>query len=97
MADKGKIKSLNRWKEREARGINTALIVLSKSIQVAPMKDGTISVQLGPPNQMGIHFVIPQQLILEAAQAGIEFSEALLKEQFKNDSQKTNTLPAGSE
>lgn len=98
MTENKKIKSLNRWKEREARGINTALQVLSKSIQVAPMKDGSISVQLGPPAGMGINFIIPQQLILDAAQAGITFSEQLMDKQFnKNVSPETDTQPVGGE
>lgn len=98
MADKGKIKATNRWKGREARGINTALQVLSKTIQVAPMKDGSISVQLGPPNGMGIHFVIEPQIVFNAAQAGITFAEELMDKEFKkNVTTETDTQPVGGE
>lgn len=103
MKKEGKIKSLNRWKEREARGMKTTLEVLSKSIQVMPMENGTIQVQLGAPNGMGINFIIPAQHILDAAEAGIKFVEDLKKNdnmgatEFNERINEAGTLPARSE
>lgn len=98
-----KLKSLNRWKEREARGMKIALEVLAKTIQVMPMKDGTIHVQLGASNGMGINFIIPQKHILDAAEAGIKFVEELQKTEnmcateVVERTNEAGTLPARSE
>lgn len=77
MTISGKQATLNRWQQRELKGINKAIKLLADMIRVVPLKDGRLAVMLGNPKEGNIQFFIDAPLVFEAAQAGLKFAEEL--------------------
>lgn len=97
MGKHGKQGSLTRWQDRELKGINKAIQLLAKKIQIVPLKNGCIMCLLGDAQSGNIHFMIEQKIVFDAAEAGIKFAEELKQKAITDAGAEASTQPVRSE